>query len=162
MKLIIADTGPLISLGIIGRIDLIEKIFGKYYIANAVWEELLVYENPKFDKTLLKEVKKHVHKIKSKNHLSVIMDYGESESVILYEELNADFLLIDDKKARTIAESFDLNCIGTIGLIIKAKHKGFVKELRPIFEMWLKNERYFSIKLINKILEQEAEKAILI
>lgn len=162
MKLIIADTGPLISLGIIRGIDLIEKIFGEYYIANAVWEELQVYENPDFDKTLLKEVKKHVFKIKSKNHLSVIMDYGESESVILYEELNADYLLIDDNKARTIAESFDLNCIGTIGLLIKAKHKGFIKELRPVFETLLKNERYFAVKFINEILEQEGEKAIII
>lgn len=160
MKLIIADTGPLISLGIIGHIDLIEKIFGEYYIANAVWEELQVYDNPEFDKTLLKEVKKNVIKIKSKNHLSIIMDYGESESVILYEELNANYLLIDDNKARLIAESFELNCIGTIGLLIKAKHKGFIKELRPIFEIWLKNERYFAIKFINNILEQEGEKII--
>ncbi len=60
MKLIIADTGPLISLGIIGRIDLIEKVFGEYYIANAVWEELQVYDNPKFDKTLLQEGEKTI------------------------------------------------------------------------------------------------------
>ncbi|MEN8118983.1 MAG: hypothetical protein ABFS35_01490 [Bacteroidota bacterium] len=68
MKLIIADTGPLISLGIVGRIDLIEKVFGEYYIANDVWEELLSYDNPEFDKTLLTEVKKHVLKI-LQNHL---------------------------------------------------------------------------------------------
>jgi len=68
--------------------------------------------------------------------------------------------LIDDNKARGIAESFDLNCIGTIGLLIKAKRKGLLHELRSIFKIWLKNERYFAIKLINKILEQEGEKEI--
>lgn len=88
-------------------------MFGDYYIANAVWEELQVYENPEFEKSLLFHLKKRVVKIKSRNHLSVIMDYGESESVILYEELNADYLLIDDNKARIIAESFDVNCIGS-------------------------------------------------
>ena len=31
------------------------------------------------------------------NELSFLMDYGESESVILYKEMDADFLLIDDK-----------------------------------------------------------------
>ncbi len=36
--------------------------------------------------------------------LSFLLDYGESESIILYNELQADFLLIDDKKARNIAE----------------------------------------------------------
>lgn len=158
MKLVIADTGALISLGLVGHIDLIEKVFGDYYIANAVWEELQAYENPEFEKSLLFHLKKRVVKIKSRNHLSVIMDYGESESVILYEELNADYLLIDDNKARIIAESFDVNCIGSIGLLIKAKQKGLVNELRSIFEKWLENERYFSKKLLNKILIQTGEK----
>jgi hypothetical protein len=41
------------------------------------------------------------------------MDYGESEAITLYKELNANFLLIDDRKARLIAESMKVNCIGT-------------------------------------------------
>ena len=119
--LIISDTGPLISLGIIGKIHLIKQVFGSFYIANAVWEEISTYQNPNLDLGQLKELRNHVREIKSANHLSVILDYGESESVILYEELGADFLLIEDQKARFIAESLGLNCIGTIGLIIKAK-----------------------------------------
>ncbi|MBI4647585.1 MAG: DUF3368 domain-containing protein, partial [Bacteroidia bacterium] len=115
MKVVVADTGALISLGLVGHINIIERVFGDFYIANAVWEELQKYENPEFEKRLLFELKKHVIKIKSRNHLSVVMDYGESESIILYEELKADYLLIDDKKARIIAESFDVNCIGSIG-----------------------------------------------
>jgi hypothetical protein len=46
------------------------------------------------------------------------MDYGESESVILYQELNANYLLIDDQKARLMAESLGVNCIGSVGLLI--------------------------------------------
>src|ERR1035437_8869494 len=132
MKLVIADTGALISLVLVGHIDLIEKVFGDFYIANAVWEELNDYENTEFDKSILSYFGKRVVKIKSRNHLSVIMDYGESESVILYEELMADYLLIDDNKARIIAESFDVNCIGSIGLLVKAKQKGLINDLRPV------------------------------
>lgn len=157
MKLVIADAGALISLGLVGHIDLIEKVFGDFYIPNAVWEELQVYENPEFEKSFLFYLEKRVVKIKSRNHLSVIMDYGESESVILYEELNADYLLIDDNKARIIAESFDVNCIGSIGLLMKAKQKGLVNDLRSIFEKWLENERYFSKRLLNKVLLQTGE-----
>ena len=160
MKLVIADTGVLISLGLVGHIDLVEKVFGNFYIANAVWEELQAYENLEFEKSLLSLLEKHVRKIKSRNHLSVIMDYGESESVILYEELNADYLLIDDNKARIIAESFDLNCIGSIGLLVKAKQKGYILDLKSIFEKWLKNERFFSKKLLNEILLQTGEEPI--
>jgi len=160
MKLVIADTGALISLGLIGNYDLIEKVFGDFYIANAVWEELQKYDNPEFDKALMISFKIRVLKIKSKNYLSLITDYGESESIILYEELHADFLLIDDNKARIIAESLDVNCIGSIGLLIKAKQLGYIKELQPLFLKWLDNERYFSKKLLNDILLQEGEQLI--
>lgn len=158
MKLVVADTGALISLILVGKIDLIEKVFGDFYIANAVWEELKSYKNPAFDNGVLFELGKRVVKIRSKNHLLVIMDYGESESVILYEELGADYLLIDDNKARVLAESFNVNCIGSVGLLVKAKEKGLIKELRPIFIKFLKNERYFSQKLLNMILIQAGEK----
>ena len=88
------------------------------------------------------------------------MDYGESESVILYKELEADFLLIDDKKARKIAENFGLNCIGTIGLLSVAKDKKIISDLRPLFNIFLQNKRFYSIKLLNTILENHQEKRI--
>ena len=87
----------------------------------------------------------------------MVMDYGESESVILYEELQADYLLIDDNKARIVAESLDINCIGSIGLLIKAKKKGLIAELKPIFEKWISIDRYFSTKLLNRILTDLGE-----
>lgn len=85
------------------------------------------------------------------------MDYGESESVILYEELNADYLLIDDNKARLVAESLNVNCIGTLGLLLKARQNGLIKELRPLFEKMLMAGRYFSVKLLNDILNKFGE-----
>jgi len=39
------------------------------------------------------------------------MDYGESEPVILYGEIGADYLLIDDSKARKVAESLGVKCV---------------------------------------------------
>ena len=85
------------------------------------------------------------------------MDYGESESVILFKELNADYLLIDDKKARKIAENFNIKCIGTLGILSTAKDKGLIKELRPIFKNFLKNDRYYFLKLLNILLERHNE-----
>jgi predicted nucleic acid-binding protein len=85
------------------------------------------------------------------------MDYGESQSLILYKELQANFLLIDDKKARTIAESLGINCIGTIGLLAIAKDKGLIDSLKPLFEEFLNNKRFYSIDLLNAILIQKGE-----
>lgn len=152
MKIVVADTGVLISLGLIGKVDLIEKIFDELYIAEAVWAELNNYDNPDFSHAQFSGFADKVVSIHSKNYLSVIMDYGESESVILYEELQADFLLIDDSKARTIAETLNVNCIGTLGLLLKAKEQGLIGELKPIFQHLLSGKRFFSKRLLNEIL----------
>ena len=160
MKIVVADTGVIISLVHIQRIDLIEKIFGEYYIAKAVWIELNNYDNPDFDNSILDDLKPKVREINSKNYLSMVMDYGESESAILYEELQADYLLIDDNKARLIAESLDINCIGTLGLLLKAKQKGLIAEVKPLFEKLLKAGRYFSRELLSDILNKIGESII--
>lgn len=88
------------------------------------------------------------------------MDYGESESLILYRELEANFLLIDDKKARSIAENFEMNCIGTLGILSAAKSRGIVKELRPLFKKFLDNNRYYSVSLLNTLLDKHSEDKI--
>ena len=155
MKIVIADTGALLSLGHVGYVDLVEKVFGDFYIAWAVWKELNDYDHPEFDKSVLEGLETRVVKIKSKNYLSMVMDYGES--VILYEEMGADYLLIDDNKARAVAESLNINCIGSIGLLLKAKQKGLITELRPIFKHWISTGRYFSKSLLNKILVEHGE-----
>lgn len=160
MKTVIADTGVLISLALVRRLDLIKKVFGEFFIADAVWKELKNYENPEIDKAVFNSLEEKVLTIKSSNYLSMIMDYGESESVILYKELNADYLLIDDQRARIIAESLDINCIGSIGLLLKAKQKGLIVNLKDIFEQWMKSQRYFSKKLLNEVLVFSGETPI--
>lgn len=157
MKIVVADTGVLISLGLIGKINLIERIFDELYIAEAVWNELNNYENPNFVLAQFEKLRNNVVPIQTKNYLSIIMDYGESESMILYEELQADFLLIDDSKARAVAETLDINCIGTLGLLLKAKEKGLINELRPIFIQFIANGRFFSKKLLDEILLRSGE-----
>jgi len=160
MKVVVADTGAIISLVHIGQIDLIEKVFDDFYIAKAVWIELKNYDDPEFDNSILTGLKTRVKEISSKNYLSMVMDFGESESAILYEELQADYLLIDDNKARLVAESLNINCIGTLGLLLKAKQNGLITELKPIFEKLIKVGRYFSRKLLNDILIKIGESKI--
>lgn len=158
--LVIADAGPIFSLAIIDKLGLLDQIFDEVKISNAVWEEITSDKTTEFYKTIELFFKPKVNNIKGFNELTFVMDYGESESVILYRELNADFLLIDDKKARNIAENFNIKCIGTLGILSSAKSKGMIKELRPLFKIFLENGRYYSIKLLNTLLEKHNEPKI--
>ncbi|WP_373494137.1 DUF3368 domain-containing protein [Aquiflexum sp.] len=155
--LVIADAGPIFSLAIIDKFELLNQLFDEIKISKAVWEEITLDKSTEFYNKIELFFKPKVTEIKGFNDLTFVMDYGESESVILYKELKANFLLIDDKKARKIAENFDIKCIGTLGILSVAKDKGLINELRPIFKTFLENNRYYSIKLLNKLLERHNE-----
>jgi predicted nucleic acid-binding protein len=155
--LVIADAGPIFSLAIIDKLELLNQLFDEIKISKAVWEEITLDKSTEFYYNIEQFFKPKVLRIKGFNELTFVMDYGESESVILYKELNADFLLIDDKKARKIAENFDIKCIGTLGILSVAKDNGLINDLRPIFKTFLENNRYYSIKLLNKLLERHNE-----
>jgi predicted nucleic acid-binding protein len=155
--LVIADAGPIFSLAVVNELKLLDNLFENVKIPKAVWDEITLDENNLIHDKIVAFFSNRVQKIQGFNELTFIMDYGESESVILYREMQADFLLIDDKKARKIAENFEINCIGTLGLLMIAKDKGLIEELKPIFASFIVNKRFYSIDLLNVILEQKNE-----
>ena len=158
--IVIADSGPIFSLAVIGKLEILSTLFNSIRIPYAVWEEITLNKKTKLYQIIHLFFQDKIQKITGFNELTFLMDYGESESVILYNELQADFLLIDDKKARKIAENLGINCIGTIGLLSVAKEKKIVLELKPLFETLLQNKRYYSVELLNTILVRHKESTI--
>jgi predicted nucleic acid-binding protein len=159
--LVIADSGPVFSLAVIDKLDILTSIFNEVLIPNAVWLEIISHETkPNFHKLHDFFVGK-VRKISGFNDLIFMMDTGESEAVILYKEMKADFLLIDDKKARAIAENLEVTCIGVLGLLAIAKDKGLINELKPLFEKLIQNKRFYAIEVVNFILSSKGESKII-
>lgn len=158
--LVIAGSGPIFSLASINKLHLLDSIFDDVKIPQAVWKEITRKKSVIYYGKIVNYFENKVLKIKASNELSFIMDYGESESVILFREQNANFLLIDDKKARQIAENLNIKCIGTLGLLVAAKEKGVVKNIQPLFQKLIENKRYYSIELLNNILIQNNEDII--
>jgi len=158
--LVIADSGPIFSLALIDRLDILVALFDNIRIPQAVWNEITNDKTKQDYQSLHNFFKDKICQISGLNELTFGMDYGESESLILYKELHADFLLIDDKKARKIAEHLKINCIGVIGLLLIAKDNGLIEKLHPIFETFLQNKRYYSIELLNAVLMERGEERI--
>jgi predicted nucleic acid-binding protein len=158
--LVISDAGPVFSLAVIDKLEILNELFDEICIPKAVWEELTRDKTTDSYPKIVAFFQDKIREIKGQNTLTFIMDYGESESVILYKELNADFLLIDDRKARKIAENLDIQCIGTLGILSAAKDKGIIDELKPIFEAFLEKKRYYGLSLLNSLLKQHGESEI--
>jgi predicted nucleic acid-binding protein len=66
--------------------------------------------------------------------LEIQIDKGESSAIALALEIPESTLILDDIKARKIAQSLGLNFTGTIGIIIKAKLQNIIPSIEPIIE----------------------------
>jgi len=42
------------------------------------------------------------------------------------------FLILDDRKARQLALQLNLKVIGTVGMLLRAKGKGIITEIKPL------------------------------
>ena len=86
------------------------------------------------------------------------LDAGESESIVLAEELNADFLLVDERKATKIANDRGLITIGILGVILLAKQNNYIESVKLLLDdLRVKTTFHFSDSLYNKILQLAAE-----
>jgi predicted nucleic acid-binding protein len=149
--LVIADSGPIISLAVIDQLDLLETIYGEVYISEAVWQEVSRYIEP-FAIPQVHDLKGKIRKLSGTNLFAGLMDTGEAEAASLYLELNADYLIIDDRTARRMAETHGVRCVGTLAVLVKAKELNVVSALRPLFSTFILYNRYYKKDLLNSLL----------
>lgn len=161
--IIVSNTTPIITLIKVDKLNILKVLFGKVYISTGVYEELIsnkVFEN----EAKVIENSEFVKIIKVKNEFAVKLlqknmglDLGESEAIVLCEELKGDILVIDERKGRSVAKSMSINITGTLGLLVKAKEKGLIQKLKPILDTLIENNIRISAKLYEDILEKAGE-----
>ena len=82
---------------------------------------------------------------------------GESEAIVLALEEKPNFVLIDDLKARKFAKMYGLQIIGTTGILLEAKKKGLIPEIKPLISELLINGIRISSRIIELTLEAAQE-----
>jgi len=77
--------------------------------------------------------------------------------MVLYKQLAADKLLIDDRRGRKVARINHINTIGSLGILLAAKQRGLIAVVAPLLQMLTKSEIYLSPKLLSSVLELAGE-----
>ncbi len=126
-KTIISDSSCFIILTNIGELDLLQKVYGEVVTTIDIateygeklpdWVEILTVKD-KYRQQLLE----------------MQIDKGESSAIALAIETPNCTIILDDYKARKIAEQLRINYTGTIGVIIKAKLRGIIPSIKPLLE----------------------------
>ena len=124
--IVVSDTTPLISLLKIERIDLLEKLFGRVLIPQAVFDELVVDGRFKNEAEVIQNKKFiQIKNVNNQESVSILkratgLDQGESEAIVLSDEVKADLLLMDEAKGRAVSSDMGLSIMGTIGILMAA------------------------------------------
>ena len=135
-NIVIFNSSPIINLSKINSLDLIKKIYKQILIPKAVYNEVLIKGTNKDNIYKIEElINTQIIKIAIVNNQEIIkvfakdLDYGESEVLALALQLNADLVVIDETDARNIADIYNLNKTGFIGILIKAQEAGYISTI---------------------------------
>jgi uncharacterized protein len=85
------------------------------------------------------------------------LDTGEAEALVLAQELSANPFLVDEARARTVAKLLEIPHIGTAGILILAKRRGYFAQIAPLIDDLRAQQFYLSNQLVRLILEQVGE-----
>ncbi|MEM9835182.1 MAG: DUF3368 domain-containing protein [Bacteroidota bacterium] len=81
------------------------------------------------------------------------LDLGEAESIALAMELKADYLIIDEKRGRGIAEERGVRIVGVLGILIKAKKEGLIENVSDYIMKLQSVGMWLNEKLVLRVLK---------
>lgn len=133
--MIVSNTGPIIGLALIERLDLLQSLFSTVLIPAEVRDELSASPNKarKFTVPSWIETKKITGV--PDPLLSVVLDGGEAAVIDLARHIGADEVLIDERKGRKVAHTvYGLKVVGTAGILVRAKQAGLVDNVGDLLK----------------------------
>lgn len=157
---VVSNTSPIMNLAIIGELSLLRDQFGEVLIPEAVLEELRVEENLPGSQSVLDALTLGWIRIEAVKHYPLVramqrdLDKGEAEAITLATEVDADWLLMDERDGRKAARSMELKVLGILGVLLKARRNGKLENWNLSKRPWadFKKKLVFTYKQIYTML----------
>jgi uncharacterized protein len=151
--LVISDSSPLIALTQIGRLDLLRQLHSSISVPPAVAKEVgpTVAKLPDWVR-----VQNLTHGLRP-GTVSASIGPGEREVISLGIELGSELLILDEQPARRLAKSLGFRIIGTVGLLMAGKERGFLTKIRPELERLLAVRFFLDQDLYDRVIAQVGE-----
>jgi predicted nucleic acid-binding protein len=145
---VVVDSTCLIGLEQIGRLDLLPNLFEPICAPPEVQRESgFSYEwlriEPPVNPNLISALK-------------VMVDDGEAEAIALAVERNWKIVL-DDRRARDLAQRLGLKIIGTVGILVRAKRAGLLPWINPLLNELTEKGFHLSEDLKREALRMAGE-----
>lgn len=154
----IADSSALIALATCSALEILVALYKEVYVPRSVYEEVSQPDKP-HTVILSQFLHNRVVDVDKKKMLITVggLGQGEIEAMTLYLQLEADQLLIDDRRARRVAEANNISCIGALGMLLFAKHNNLITAITPFVEQLRHSPLHYSEALLTRVQQLAGE-----
>jgi predicted nucleic acid-binding protein len=141
---VVSNTSPLNYLILIGHAEILSTLYETVAIPHAVMDELTAASTPPsvrewaLNQPAWLNVQRPVDRVDSELEQIQI---GERQAILLAKEIRPDFIILDDRKARRLAERRGLSVIGTLGVLTTAAEQGLMSFSEALEELKRTNFR---------------------
>ena len=159
-KTVVCNCGPLIALAGVNQLSLLSRLFNQIWVPAVVHQELTGSRRFANARTLFEQPWLQIRNPLGScdAFLAAQLDPGEAAVITLARQLADTEVLIDERKARRVAERvYGLHILGTGGLLLRAKAAGLVPGVQPLLTAMRKNGYHLSDRLLNAVCQAAGE-----
>ena len=157
---VISNTSPLFYLHRLQVLDLLQKLYQRILVPEAVVEELKMGRSQGED---VPDVTAYdwieVRPVRTPEVIQLIPDLGAGEAQVLTLalEIPGSLVILDDRLAREFAKSQQIRHTGTAGVLLKAKQEGHLSAVGPLLQQLIQLDFRLSDAVISAILKLAQE-----
>ena len=159
-RTVVVNTTPIITLALIGQLELLRHLYGEVVIPPAVKAEVLAGDPGSTGAAELQRAN-WIQKVSMQDprraDLLSDLDRGEAEVIALAQELNAELVIIDERLARRHARRLGFTLTGTLGVLLKAKERELVPAVGPLIYQLRQGGIWLDDVLVAEVLRLAGE-----
>ena len=162
MQLVVADAGPLIALAVAGVLPLALEQF-EFCVPQAVLDECVADRYSPGAQTIFEASRQAAFTLIPHSAIQALdsayaMGLGSGEVAVLsYAHEHSQIALIDERRARRIAQKLGVSVVGSGAVLLALKKSGAVGSIQPALKAWRSHGYFLSPALQNQLLAAASE-----
>lgn len=162
MKLVVADSSPLIVLARSGLISVLRQVAGEVLVSATVFSECTADAERPGARAIIRAKAEGLIDIRPDAEARwpddppPMLDAGELSALALARDLGCP-VLMDERLGRQVARLHGIPVIGSAGVLLAAKARGLVPAVAPILTTWRGWGYFLAPELMKAVLSRAGE-----
>jgi predicted nucleic acid-binding protein len=152
----VANASPVIALAKAGQLNLLASAAGELVLPEAVVAEILA--GPASDPARQALEAGWGHRVAPRNVPTAVLEWslgaGETSVLAVALERPGSVVILDDAEARMCARTLGVPCVGTLGVVLRAKQNGHIASAAAVMRALRTAGLFLDDTLLRTVLQR--------